>query len=193
MQSTPISVNGCTTSCTQSGGLTWYVILIYQRSSFTSGFFLHNRYYTQTLNLHYPFGRYWGVLTILNQVEFVENINRKNRKLLDPASKMMSQAAILESLSLWPGISLDASKPMMKKGRKKSNGHNPLLPLFPTPLSPRDLGKLIQNYLGMNYSFNRHTLIFFSYLCACIEILVNWKIIPKYKVCSNVIIFVIEF
>lgn len=40
--------------------------------------------YTSILYMCYLFGSYWGILSILNEVELIGNINRKNRKLLAP-------------------------------------------------------------------------------------------------------------
>lgn len=93
--------------------------------------------YTYILNIHYLSGRYGGILRILNKVELIENINRNNRKLLDPESSVTSQEAISKSLLFRPGISPEASKAAgeeRKAGTAMGGTHASSTP--PTSLPP---------------------------------------------------------
>lgn len=75
-----------------------------------------------------------GILRILNKVELIENINRiKDGKLIDPESKVTSQAAIFKSLFLRPGISLEASE-TVDEGRESESSHPTTFPFSSCPL-----------------------------------------------------------
>lgn len=106
-------------------------------SSFTSGSFLQN----QRLHIYikYPlsFWKVWRYIKNLEQVELIENINRNNRKLLDPESSVTSQEAISKSLLFRPGISPEASKAAgeeRKAGTAMGGAHASSTP--PTSLPP---------------------------------------------------------
>lgn len=55
--------------------------------------------YTSILYMDYLFGSYWGILSILNEVELIGNI-KKNRKLLAPEPNGISQAKFLNHFSI---------------------------------------------------------------------------------------------